>query len=196
MTGLLFLFFSAITLLFGIGVVVNRNPVSSALCLVASFCGLAALFVQLEAYFIGVVQILVYAGAVMVLFLFIIMLLDLKAEERRKINPGAVIAGIVVVLLLGLQIFVVTREFSGERFGKLQTEIAVETHAVAASEGAGAADRAVTTVPDTLKERQLPDVNLVGETIFKRFAFPLQIVAVLLLVSTVGVVILSKRKLT
>ena len=51
-----------------------------------SFLGLAALFMSLDAYFIGIIQVLVYAGAVMVLFLFIIMLLDLRAEERRKIN--------------------------------------------------------------------------------------------------------------
>lgn len=84
MPGPLFYIFSAITLLFGVMVVVCRNPVASALSLVVSFAGLAALFVSLDAYFIGVIQILVYAGAVMVLFLFIIMLLDIKAEEHRQ----------------------------------------------------------------------------------------------------------------
>ena len=68
-------------LFFGGMVVLNRNPVASALSLVVSFLALAALYVSLDAYFIGVIQILVYAGAVMVLFLFIIMLLDLKAES-------------------------------------------------------------------------------------------------------------------
>ena len=67
-------------------VVLNRNPVASALSLVVSFLALAALYVSLDAYFIGVIQILVYAGAVMVLFLFIIMLLDLKAESRRRMS--------------------------------------------------------------------------------------------------------------
>ena len=73
-------------LFFGGMVVLNRNPVASALSLVVCFLALAALFVSLDAYFIGVIQILVYAGAVMVLFLFIIMLLDLKAEVRRRTN--------------------------------------------------------------------------------------------------------------
>jgi NADH-quinone oxidoreductase subunit J len=73
-------------------VVLNRNPVASALSLVVSFLGLAALFVSLDAFFIGVIQVLVYAGAVMVLFLFIIMLLDVRAEERRKLNLAAVAA--------------------------------------------------------------------------------------------------------
>ena len=86
MSPILFYFFAALTLVFAVAVVANRNPVASALCLVVSFLGLAALFVGLDAYFIAVIQVLVYAGAVMVLFLFIIMLLDLRAEERRKIN--------------------------------------------------------------------------------------------------------------
>ena len=91
MPSALFYLFSAIMLGSGILVVVLRNPVSSALALALSFLGLAALFVSLGAFFIGIIQILVYAGAVMVLFLFIIMLLDIKAEERRKLNRPAVI---------------------------------------------------------------------------------------------------------
>ena len=89
----LFYFFSLLTLIFGVGVVINRNPVASALCLVASFIGLAAIYVSLNAYFLGTIQVLVYAGAVMVLFLFIIMLMDIKAEERRKFNLVAVGGG-------------------------------------------------------------------------------------------------------
>ena len=66
-------------LIFGISVVAQPNPVASALSLVVSFVALAALYVSLDAFFIGIIQILVYAGAVMVLFLFIIMLLDLRS---------------------------------------------------------------------------------------------------------------------
>ncbi|PYK04971.1 MAG: NADH-quinone oxidoreductase subunit J, partial [Verrucomicrobia bacterium] len=82
----LFWVFALLMLIFGVAVVINRNPVASALSLVVSFLGLAALFMSLDAYFIGIIQVLVYAGAVMVLFLFIIMLLDLRAEERRRVN--------------------------------------------------------------------------------------------------------------
>src|SRR5271170_1588026 len=96
MTALFFWFFAALMLGFATAVVFNRNPVASALSLVVSFVGLAALFVMLDAYFIGTIQVLVYAGAVMVLFLFIIMLLDMKAEERRKLNTGVIIGGVVV----------------------------------------------------------------------------------------------------
>src|SRR6266571_3943685 len=98
MSPFLFWTFALLTLIFGAAVVVNRNPVASALSLVVSFMGLAALFVGLDAYFIAVIQVLVYAGAVMVLFLFIIMLLDLKAEEGRKINPVAYAGGGLVTL--------------------------------------------------------------------------------------------------
>jgi len=86
MSPFLFWIFALLMLVFGVAVVVNRNPVASALSLVVSFLGLAALFMSLDAYFIGIIQVLVYAGAVMVLFLFIIMLLDLRAEEGRRIN--------------------------------------------------------------------------------------------------------------
>ena len=75
----LFWVFAVLMLIFGAAVVFLRNPVSSALSLVMSFVFLAALFITLDAFFIGVVQVLVYAGAVMVLFLFIIMLLDLRS---------------------------------------------------------------------------------------------------------------------
>src|ERR1700726_4811806 len=99
MSPILFWIFVAMMLFFGGMVVLNRNPVASALSLVVSFLALAALYVSLDAYFIGVIQILVYAGAVMVLFLFIIMLLDLKAEIRRRVNLSAMCGGIVVVAL-------------------------------------------------------------------------------------------------
>src|ERR1700736_6788291 len=111
MPALLFWFFAILMLAFGAAVVVNRNPVASALSLVVSFLGLAALFMSLDAYFIGIIQILVYAGAVMVLFLFIIMLLDLRAEGLRKINWVASTAGIAVALALAVQIFSVVSRF-------------------------------------------------------------------------------------
>jgi len=93
LTDLLFYAFAGLTLLFGFLCVVNplsRNPVTSAMFLVLTILSMAGLFVLLHAFFLAAVQILVYAGAVMVLFLFVIMLLDLKEEERRKLNKVAV----------------------------------------------------------------------------------------------------------
>src|SRR5881397_3544436 len=104
MPAFLFWIFALLMLIFGAAVVVNRNPVASALSLVVSFLGLAALFMTLGAFFIGIIQVLVYAGAVMVLFLFIIMLLDLRAEELRKINWLACAGGAAVAVILLAQI--------------------------------------------------------------------------------------------
>src|SRR3954454_19085915 len=96
----LFFIFAALTLVCGFLVVYNplsRNPVTSAMCLVLCIASMAGLFVLLHAFFLAAVQILVYAGAVMVLFLFVIMLLDLKVEERRHINLFGLAAGVVSV---------------------------------------------------------------------------------------------------
>jgi NADH-quinone oxidoreductase subunit J len=119
MNPLLFWLFSALMLGFGLAVVLNRSPIASALSLVISFIGLAALFVSLEAFFIGTVQVLVYAGAVMVLFLFIIMLLDLKAERRRQFNLPAILGGGLVALLLAGQVFFVVNSLPQLPFAPL-----------------------------------------------------------------------------
>ena len=95
---ILFYLFAALTLLCGALVVANpfsRNPVTSAMFLVLTIVSLAGLFVLLHAFFLAAIQILVYAGAVMVLFLFVIMLLDLKEEERRKIKAFGLVTGLV-----------------------------------------------------------------------------------------------------
>ena len=99
-TDILFYLFAALTLLCGFLVVANpfsRSPVVSAMFLVLTIVSLAGLFVLLHAYFLAAVQILVYAGAVMVLFLFVIMLLDLKEEQRRKWNAFGMISGLFTV---------------------------------------------------------------------------------------------------
>jgi NADH-quinone oxidoreductase subunit J len=97
----LFYIFAGLTLLFGFLVVANpvsRNPVTSAMFLVLTIVSLAGLFVLLHAFFLAAVQVLVYAGAVMVLFLFVIMLLDVKAEERRRVRKFGLIGGGIVAL--------------------------------------------------------------------------------------------------
>ena len=99
-SNILFYVFALATLVFGALVVANpfsRNPVTSAMFLVLTIISMAGLFVLLNAFFLAAVQVLVYAGAVMVLFLFVIMLLDLKEEERRKIKLTGLVAGLVSV---------------------------------------------------------------------------------------------------
>jgi NADH-quinone oxidoreductase subunit J len=96
-TDILFYLFAALALACGILVILSRNPVTSAMFLVLTIASLAGLFVLLNAFFLAAIQILVYAGAVMVLFLFVIMLLDLKVEQRRKIKVFGLIGGLVSV---------------------------------------------------------------------------------------------------
>jgi len=96
----LFYVFAGLTLLCGVLVVANpfsRNPVTSAMFLVLTIISMAGLFVLLHAFFLAAVQIIVYAGAVIVLFLFVIMLLDLKEEQRRKIKLFGIVTGLVSV---------------------------------------------------------------------------------------------------
>ncbi len=100
MEPVLFYILAAMALICGFLVVANpfsRNPVTSAMFLVLTIGCLAGLFVLLHAFFLAAIQVLVYAGAVMVLFLFVIMLLDLKVEERRRMNTYGIVAGLVSV---------------------------------------------------------------------------------------------------
>ena len=100
LSDILFYVLAAMTLLCGVLVVANpfsRNPVTSAMFLVLTIISMAGLFVLLHAFFLAAVQVLVYAGAVMVLFLFVIMLLVLKEEERRKIKLTGLVAGLLSV---------------------------------------------------------------------------------------------------
>ena len=97
---ILFYVFAVLTLACGLLVVANpfsRDPVASAMFLVLTIVSMAGLFVLLHAFFLAAVQVLVYAGAVMVLFLFVIMLLDLKEEQRRKVKKLGLVAGLVSV---------------------------------------------------------------------------------------------------
>src|SRR3954467_5811150 len=105
-----FYIFALLTLACGVLTVANplsRNPVTSAMFLVLTIASMAGLFVLLHAFFLAIVQIIVYAGAVIVLFLFVIMLLDLKEEERRRIKFFGVAAGMVSVGAI-LAIFIKT----------------------------------------------------------------------------------------
>jgi len=166
MPSFLFWIFAIVMLVFGAAVVINRNPIASALSLVVCFLGLSALFMSLDAFFIGIIQVLVYAGAVMVLFLFIIMLLDLRAEERRKLNWIAFGGGFLVAFSLLVQILAVIAS----------TRMAKQTFPPLASP-------------------QTDDVRSVGLVLFGNYNLPFQVIAVLILVATIGVIVLSKRQL-
>lgn len=162
----LFWTIALVALVFGLMVVLLRNPVASALSLAVCFMALGALFISLQAFFLGAVQILVYGGAVMVLFLFIIMLLDLREEKRKKLNLAAFAGGILVTVVFLHQLTQVLAAFPTGRQGFPEIDM-----------------------------EKFDDVRSIGMTLFTSYNLPFQIVAVLLLVATLGVVILSKREL-
>lgn len=197
---LVFWIFAAFTLLGGIAVVALRNPVSSAMAVVTSFIGLAGLFITLSAFFVGIIQILVYTGAIMVLFLFIIMLLDIKVEKGTARSMAGMAAGLSLVAAFIIQLIGVlganpNKELSDVPLDKeamtrsaqvLQIKSEDNPHPV--SDGSA--------IVNSLNEGSLPDVHLIGHTLFTEYNFPLQMLGVLLLVATVGVVTLSKKKST
>jgi NADH-quinone oxidoreductase subunit J len=106
----LFWFFSIALLACGVLVIASRSPVTSAMFLVALFVFMAGLFVLLGAFFLAVIQILVYAGAVMVLFLFVIMLLDIKETERRHFKVLGLIGGTVVAGAFVWELAIILRQ--------------------------------------------------------------------------------------
>jgi len=162
----LFWIFSLLMLLSAMGVVFFRNPVSSAMSLVLSFIALAEVFVTLDAFFIAVVQVLVYAGAVMVLFLFIIMLLDLREEKRRRVRLSAWLGGGLVV--------------GGFISALLKVVLSLP---------------ALLVTKPAMSHPLANDIEQVGFNLFRNFNLPFQVIGVLLLVATVGVVLLSKKEL-
>jgi NADH-quinone oxidoreductase subunit J len=163
---LFFYLFAAVTLVGGLGVVLCKNPVSSAFSMIASFLGMASLFILLNAYLAGIIQVLVYAGAIMVLFIFIIMLMDVKAEKARSINYTMVGAGTLLVFLFVMQLVGVLKNYAPGG-AQLPSVIAAEKS----------------------------DVHAIGNLMYTDYLFPVQVIGVLLLISTVGVVILSKKEL-
>ena len=165
MNPLLFWIFAVVMLAFGVSVIAQPNPVSGALSLVVTFIALAVLFVSLDAFFIGIIQILVYAGAVMVLFLFIIMLMDLGAGQRKGSHPATLAGGVLIALVFVGQLLQVLSAFPQ-------------------------GDRGMPALSAPVN-----DVQSVGHVLFTSYNLPFQIVAVLILVATVGVVVLSKREL-
>src|SRR4051794_16222615 len=169
MQDILFYIFAFLTLACGFLVIANpfsRNPVTSAMFLVLTIASLAGLFVLLHAFFLAAVQVLVYAGAVMVLFLFVIMLLDLKAEERRRLrglSPKIVVGlGLVCVLTI-LAVFI--RSLASTHLN-VETSPSLEGGTIA-----------------------------LGQLLFTQYLLPFEIVSELLLVAMVGVILLSKKEL-
>ena len=161
---------AVVSVLGALTLVMVPNPVYCALSLVGSFFAMAAIFILLNQEFVAAIQVLVYAGAIMVLFLFVIMLLNLRSEEPFRIrwNLRRLIGVAIVLGILSQLVSVFSTpaaklgpmgEFSAERILK---------------EGA---------------------VQVVGEQLFTKYVLPFEVISVLLMVAVMGAVLLAKRRL-
>jgi NADH-quinone oxidoreductase subunit J len=175
--------FALAALVAGLLTVMARNAVHSALFLISALISVAALFVLLGAEFIAGVQILVYVGGVMVLFLFVIMLVNVGAEEREQEElfnrPAQVTAAVCFAALLVLGLFVAINQSAG-RFAA-----GPEGRPPAA---AAAAPRRAETRVSAISE----DTQRVGASLYRYGALPFEIASVLLLVAIVGSVLLAR----
>ena len=163
MGNLLFNFCAVFTVITALGVVLNKNAVNAAMCLLLSLVGVAALFVALEAFLLAFILLLVYAGAIVALFLFIIMLLDTKGVDRPRIAGLPLVARVLAVGLVAVGVF------SFLSRGQLPSPDLAGVPAVGAS------------------------LKLYAYQLFTTYLLPVQILGFLLLMAMLGVIVLSKR---
>ena len=163
MGNFLFNLFAVFTLVTAAGVVVNKNAVNAAMCLLLSLVGVAGLFVHLDAYLLAFLLLLVYAGAIVALFLFIIMLLDTSATAKPPVKRLSLFARIVALglLIAGVASFL-TR-------GQLASPELATTPALGAS------------------------LKLYAYQLFTVYLLPVQVIGFLLLIAMLGVIVLSKK---
>ncbi len=168
MDAIFFWLLAAGTVLASVGVIFQRNPMHSVVLLIASFCALSGLYVLLGAPFVAAIQIIIYAGAIMVLFLFVVMLLNAGREEpafgvAATLGPGGLRIGAVLSLLFAVQLFLVLRTL---QMTPLPTD----------------AQQPPSTVYD------------IGLRLFRDYAFAFEATSVLILVAMVGAIVLARRE--
>lgn len=155
-----------VTLVAGIGVISCRNPINSAISLVMTFFCLAVFYVMLHAPFMAAIQVMVYAGAIMVLIIFVMMLLNQGLVAIGKHRHALVGAGIAAALLVVQMVITVTKGQVSEPVGAITAKV-------------------VESVGHT---------QLIGQAMFTDFLLPFEIASILLLVAIIGAVVLAKRE--
>jgi len=154
-----------------VGVVASRNPVHSALFLVQTLFGVAVLFILQDAHFLAAVQVIVYAGAIVILFLFVIMLLGVDRAESLDVEPIAGQRPLAVIIGAAV-------------CGILLTVVVVATDAVT---GIASAD------PERALDNNRSDVERLGRVLFTDYGFAFEATAALLTIAVVGAVVLTRR---
>jgi len=183
---IVFAILAVISVVSAVWMISTRNPVRSALMLVVTFLTMAVFYVTLSAQFIAAVQVIVYAGAIMVLFLFVIMLLNIGAPQALR-EPGG-LQRPVAVLLAGL--------FLGALF--LSPSLLSVPPAKLAPEYLVTSKTATMAGPPSLTEDSIGTVETIGFNLFsptEPWLFPFEATSVLLLVAVVGAIIMAKRQL-
>jgi NADH-quinone oxidoreductase subunit J len=165
---ILFYLFGAVLIASALGVVLAKNPVHSALLLVLCFFNSAVIWMLLQAEFLAITLVLVYVGAVMVLFLFVVMMLDVNVEEFRKGLASywplaATVAGFVVFAMVNV---IVIKHLGGV---------------------------ALTAAPD-LPAAPYSNTRSLGTVLFTKYAYPAQLAALILLVASVAAIVLTLRR--
>ena len=165
---ILFYLFGTVLIASALGVVLAKNPVHSALLLVLCFFNSAVIWMLLQAEFLAITLVLVYVGAVMVLFLFVVMMLDINIEEFRKGLASywplaAAVAGFVVFAMINV---IVVQHLGGV---------------------------ALTAAPD-LPVAPYSNTRALGVVLFTKYAYPAQLAAVILLVASVAAIVLTLRR--
>jgi NADH-quinone oxidoreductase subunit J len=170
MIDLLWWVFASVAIGGALGTVTRRNPIASLMFLVLTFFALAGIYVLLNAHFIAAAQIIVYAGAILVLFLFVIMLLNLGHDYRSDLRSGGwIVLGFIGAGILGWAVF----------------RGVADPAAVVQRGGQEAIDASL---------EQLNAVGAIGEPLFREFLIAFELTSILLLVAIVGAVLLAKRR--
>ena len=169
MIEVLFYVFAAVALGGALGVVWAKSPVGSLLFMVATLGGLAGIFVLLEAHFLAAIQVIVYAGAIMVLFLFVIMLLNLGHDYQRDLKGGAF--AVLSFVIIGLMAGALVWQFGGDSIPELTAggqalDAVLEQHGV---------------------------VGAIAQPLYTTYVVPFEITGILLLVAIVGALVLAKK---
>ncbi len=162
----LFLGFAALLVVTSLLVVLHKNPVTSALFLVLAFCSLAGIYLLLHAEFLGMVQIVVYAGAIMVLFLFVIMYLNLQHDVE---------SGVQIAVRRGI--------------GWLAGAALLLTGATLLRRG-----WSLGPANETLAGTEAGNVASIGRVLYSRYLFPFEITSILLLVAMIGVIVIARGR--
>ncbi len=214
---ILFYVFAVAALICSLAVVIARNPVNSAMNMALCFGFVAAILFGMGAQFLGIVQLIVYAGAILVLFLFIIMMLDVKAEERNRHNLPATAAGMTVAVVIAAIICWCSWSLPGAQelrcpaksfcanfcedlsISKKEEATPATLEQLAAPLYGGPLPKlcpaaAATAVgAPTEGAKDIPDIKLIGYTLFGRYNIAFVILGFALLAGTIGSIALSRK---